>query len=169
MMQPNEWLKDRERALENEYFRRKDRELIAALREQGRQEKERGELKRRLGVADDSLPTDLQAAGFTPDNLALLHLVPLIDVAWAEGGVEARERQLIVALAARRGVTETSPFTRSSSVGWTNRPAVSSSIPPMTASARCWHNVTARRARPSSTMCWTRRPRSPKRPAAFWA
>ena len=34
----------------------------------------------------------------------LLHLVPLVQVAWSEGEVTARERDLILALAERRGV-----------------------------------------------------------------
>ena len=120
VMQSKEWLKDREQALEDEYFWRKDRELIAKLREQGRQAKARAELKKRLAVADEALPADLQTAGFTPDNLALLHLVPLVDVAWADGGIADRERQLILALAARRGVAEDTPA-YAQLVGWLDR------------------------------------------------
>lgn len=104
-----EWLQDRERALENEYFRRKDQELIAKLREQGRQERERQALQDRLGSPDDRLPAALQKAGFRADGLALLHLVPLVDVAWADKGITGRERELVLALAERRGVAPESP------------------------------------------------------------
>jgi hypothetical protein len=105
----NEWLGDRERAIENEYFRRQDRELIAKLREEGRVERERQEIGDRLGSADDRLPAELQKIGFRADGLALLHLVPLIDVAWADKGVTGRERALVLALAERRGVHADSP------------------------------------------------------------
>ncbi|MDP6581501.1 MAG: hypothetical protein QF681_12670 [Vicinamibacterales bacterium] len=104
-----EWLKDRERALENEYFRRKDAELIARLREQGRLEQERRALRDQLGSVDERLPAELQQAGLTDEGLALLHLVPLVDVAWADKGVTARERDLVLALAARRGVAVDTP------------------------------------------------------------
>ncbi|HJN44494.1 MAG: hypothetical protein QGI10_03835 [Vicinamibacterales bacterium] len=115
-----EWLNDRERALENEYFRRKDQELIARLREQGRLEQERRALRDQLGSADDRLPAELQQAGFTDAGLALLHLIPLVDVAWADKGVTARERDLVLALAARRGVAEDTPEHRRLE-GWLKR------------------------------------------------
>jgi hypothetical protein len=104
-MAPNEWLGDRERAIEDEYFWRKDRELIAKLQEKGRLEKQRRELQQQLGDVEERLLADLQAAGFSPDNLGLLHLIPLVEVAWAEGEVTPRERELVLALAARRGIS----------------------------------------------------------------
>ena len=39
----------------------------------------------------------------------LLHLVPLLQMAWAEGGVSDRERVLIVEAARARGIEEGSP------------------------------------------------------------
>ena len=115
-----EWLKDRERVLEEEYFRRRDQELISRLREQGRLEKERLVLRDRLGSDDERLPAALQEAGFSADGLALLHLVPLVDVAWADKGVTARERELVLALAARRGVSRDTPEYRRLE-GWLER------------------------------------------------
>lgn len=103
------WLGDRERALEDGYFRQQDEALIEKLREQGRQERDRQTLKERLGAVDDAVLADLQAAGFSPDTLAVLHLMPLVDVAWADGGVSDRERRLILALAAGRGVEPDTP------------------------------------------------------------
>ena len=97
------WLGNRGHALEEEYFWKKERELIARLREQGRLEQERRALQSRLN-ADESLLAELQEGGVTPDNLALLHLAPLVEVAWAEGEVAPRERELILAMAERRGV-----------------------------------------------------------------
>ena len=116
-MGPKRFLEDREHALENEYFHRKDRELIERLREEGRKESERQDLEDRLGTHDTAFLKALQTAGFTPDNLALLHLVPLVEVAWAEGDVTRRERELILALAARRGVTTDRPA-HAQLVGW---------------------------------------------------
>lgn len=119
-MEKKEWLGERARALEEEYFWRKERELIARLREQGRRERERQVLENRLGVADDALLSDLQTAGFTPDNLGLLHLVPLVEVAWAEGEVTTREREFILALAERRGILSGTPA-YAQLVGWLDR------------------------------------------------
>lgn len=109
MTDSKEWFGNRERALEDEYFWKKDHEIIERLREKGRLEAERGELQAQLGIVDEQVLTDLQAAGFAPESLGLLHLIPLVEVAWAEGDVTPRERELVLALAARRGITEGTP------------------------------------------------------------
>ena len=111
------WLGDRAHALEEEYFWRKEKELIARLREEARRQKETDDLQELLGTMDDKLPTELLAVGITPETLALLHLAPLLEVAWAEGEVTARERELILAMAERRGVIPSSP-THERLVGW---------------------------------------------------
>lgn len=72
-MVPKRFLEDREHALENEYFHRKDHELIERLREEGRKQAERHDLEHRLGTHDTAFLEQLQAAGFAPDNLSLLH------------------------------------------------------------------------------------------------
>jgi len=100
---------ERERALEDEYFRKKDRELIAKMRAAAAAEQERGELGRETGLNDPALLTELQEMGFTPQTVVLLPLVPVIETAWAEGGVTKAERGLVVKLARSRGITEDSP------------------------------------------------------------
>jgi ADP-ribose pyrophosphatase YjhB (NUDIX family) len=94
----------RGRSLEEEYFRRQDQELIEKLRARGSDEAARRALAERTGVADEEILAGLQAIGYTPDTVQLLHLVPLVQVAWAEGGVSDRERQLIVEAARAHGV-----------------------------------------------------------------
>ena len=116
-MNSKDFLQARERALENEYFRRRDLELIAELRRQGRLERDRRVLKEELAIADPELLAHLQDIGFSPDNLVLLHLVPMVEVAWAEGEVTARERELILVLAERRGVAMETPVYQQL-VGW---------------------------------------------------
>ena len=103
-----DFLGKRGRALEDEYFWKKEQALITRLREEGRRERERRVLKARLN-ADEAMLAELQKAGVTPDNLALLHLAPLVEVAWAEGEVTQRERELILALAERRGLGPDDP------------------------------------------------------------
>jgi hypothetical protein len=97
---------ERGRSLEEEYFRRKDRELIEKMRKAAAADDARNELAKRTGLTDPAMVADLQALGFTPDTVILLPLVPAVQVAWAEGGVSAAERHLIVKLARARGITE---------------------------------------------------------------
>jgi hypothetical protein len=100
---------ERGRSLEEEYFRRKDKELIEKMRKTAAAEQVRSDLARRTGLIDPELLKELDELGFTPDTVILLPLVPVIQVAWAEGGVSDAERRLIVKLARARGVAESTP------------------------------------------------------------
>ncbi len=98
-------LGDRGKALEDEYFRRKDRELIERLRETAAANALRRELGELTGL-DDADVTALQSLGFTAETVALLPFLPLIQIAWAEGGVTDKERQLLVEFARARGIAD---------------------------------------------------------------
>jgi len=97
---------ERGRSLEEEYFRRKDKELIEKMRKAAAAEEARAEMGKRTGLADPELLKELDALGFTPETVILLPLVPILQVAWAEGGVSDAERHLIVKLARARGISE---------------------------------------------------------------
>ena len=97
---------ERGRSFEEEYFRKKDRELIEKMRQAAASAQARAELGARTGLNDPQLLAELEALGFTPDTVELLPLVPLVQVAWAESGVTPAERNLIVKLARARGIAE---------------------------------------------------------------
>jgi hypothetical protein len=97
-------LADRGRALEEDYFRKKDRELIEKMRAADAAAKARRDLGASTGVGDPALLDELQALGFTPETVPLLPLIPLVRVAWAEGGVSPEEGKMIVDLARARGI-----------------------------------------------------------------
>ncbi|HEY8461057.1 MAG TPA: hypothetical protein VIM99_11785, partial [Blastocatellia bacterium] len=42
--------------------------------------------------------------GYTSETIPLLHIVPLVEVAWSEGGVADREREMIFEIAEARGI-----------------------------------------------------------------
>jgi hypothetical protein len=114
---------ERGRSLEEEHFRKRDRELVEKMRRAAALEEERRALGQKTGLDDPEMLHELQSLGFTPETVSLLPLVPLVQVAWAEGGVSAAERDLIVKLARARGVTEGSAADRQLS-GWlATRPA----------------------------------------------
>ncbi len=126
---PDNPLGERGRVLEDEYFRKRDRELVekmrqAAAAEEARREGEeaRKEMGRKTGLADPALLQELQELGFTPDTLGLLPLVPVVQTAWAEGGVTTTERDLLVQLARSRGINEGSAADRQLHAWMTSRP-----------------------------------------------
>jgi hypothetical protein len=103
-MPDHDSLAERGRALEEEYFRKKDRELIEKMRQAAAAEQARVDLGRTIGVDDPQVIEELEGLGFTPETVALLPLMPVIEVAWAEGGVTAAERDVITRLARNRGI-----------------------------------------------------------------
>lgn len=95
---------ERGRSLEDDYFGKKDQELIEKLRSAAAADQARATMGQQVGITDPALLLELEALGFTPDTVALLPLVPAVQMAWAEGGVSAVERDLIVKLARSRGI-----------------------------------------------------------------
>jgi hypothetical protein len=92
------------RKREEEYFRRKDRELVERMRRDAEAANARKQLETATGIHDTDSLKDLEALGFIPETVVLLPLVPVLQVAWAEGGVSSAERELIVKLARSRGI-----------------------------------------------------------------
>ncbi len=115
-------LSDRGRAFEEDYFRKRDRELIEKMRKASAAEDARREMGSRTGLQDPAMLQELEALGFTPETVALLPLVPLIQMAWAEGGVSDAERKLIVELARKRGIAEFGPADSQLEAWLTKRP-----------------------------------------------
>lgn len=113
----------RGRALEEEYFRKKDRELIEKIRQAAATERARKDLGHKAGLDDPQLIQELQDLGFTPDTVGLLPLVPIIQMAWAEGGITKAERELILRLARSRGIEVGSAADRQLTEWITHQPA----------------------------------------------
>jgi hypothetical protein len=105
------------RSREDEYFWKKDQELIEKMRRQAAAEEQQRELGAKAGLTDPELIKELQALGFTTGTVVLLPLIPLVQMAWVEGGVSDAERKLIVQLARSRGIAEGSDGDRQLS-GW---------------------------------------------------
>jgi hypothetical protein len=56
-----------------------------------------------LGVAEtDCTLTELQECGFDPCTVSLLELLPVVELAWADGEISARDRRILEGAAARR-------------------------------------------------------------------
>ena len=97
---------ERGRSLEDEYFRKKDKELVEKMRRAATSAEARVEMGKRTGLTDPELLQELEALGFTPETVVLLPLVPVVQMAWAEGDVTPAERRLVVKLARARGIQE---------------------------------------------------------------
>jgi hypothetical protein len=121
MVTDDDGLAGRKRKLEEDYFRKQDQELIERMRRAAILAQERDALEAKTGLRDPELLKDLQGLGFHPETVVLLPLVPLLQMAWVEGGVSPQERALIVDLARKRGIAEGSAADRQLSE-WLSRP-----------------------------------------------
>lgn len=99
-----EAFEERGHSLEEDYFRRMERQQLEALRLREQLARERELLAEATGIRNDALLEELRALGYTPQTTPLLELVPLVEMAWAEGSVQGRERKMIFDTARGRGI-----------------------------------------------------------------
>jgi hypothetical protein len=114
---------DRRRSQEEEYFHKREQELIAKMRQRGADEANRKQLAERTGIGDETLLQELQAAGYTSETVVLVDLLPMVQVAWADGSISTRERDVIVEKARGRAVEQGSEADRKLTAWLTERPA----------------------------------------------
>ncbi len=100
---------EREQGFEEEYFLRKERELIEKMRQKRANEKLRQQMEEATGIHDAEALAALQELGYTPETVQLLYVVPLVQVAWASGDIHPKEREMVIQAARNRGVTLGSP------------------------------------------------------------
>jgi hypothetical protein len=100
---------DSHRANEEEFFYKHDRELIEKARHQLEVETQRRQLGEAAGISDDNILRNLQKLGYNRENIALLNLAPLVDVAWSDGSLTAEERKLVLEEARQEGIAEGGP------------------------------------------------------------
>lgn len=102
-------LDDLRKAKEEEYFHKKEQELIEKMRQRVSKEEERRELAEFFFVEDAEILDDLQELGYSRQTIFLLFLVPIIHVAWIDGSVTEKEREAIIEIATARGMDKGSP------------------------------------------------------------
>lgn len=101
-----EFLRDREIALEDSFFFKKDKELLERLKHNVERDVEKTALQTASGIMDDTLLDRMIEAGINAKTAAALALVPLVVVAWADGEVQQKEREAILKGADEAGLTQ---------------------------------------------------------------
>lgn len=92
------------RAHEEEYFRSHNRELIDALKAKLDRRDRAAGLAEATHIHDDALLERVAAQGIDKDSMAVIHLVPLLQVAWADGEIQPDEKELILEAATLYGI-----------------------------------------------------------------
>lgn len=102
-------LSDREKAMEDTYFRQQDARLVDRLRQEARLDDIAKALRDKLEVDNPELLARARETGLTADTAVALFVAPLVQVAWAGGSVTKQERDAVLRLARARGIEAKSP------------------------------------------------------------
>jgi hypothetical protein len=100
----HEFLGDRRKALEEAFFAKHNAALLVRLREAREKLNSFETLARASGIRDAAVLEKLVELGLDAASWTALSLVPLVEVAWADGVVEASERDAILAAAGAQGI-----------------------------------------------------------------
>lgn len=104
-----EFLGDRKRALEEEFFRKQERSSLERMRAEQATQAVREELSQASGLKDAAVLDRLIGLGMQTDTLVAMGLVPLVAVAWADGALDEKERQAVVLALGTAGIALASP------------------------------------------------------------
>jgi hypothetical protein len=99
-------LEERGRALENQFYEKQDKEKLAAMKDKLEAQQTREELRKASGMTDDAVLDRLVSLGMRANTIAALSLVPLIEVAWADGEIQDNERSAILQGAHGKGLEQ---------------------------------------------------------------
>lgn len=99
-----EFLGDRRRALEEAFFAKQTDLLLQGMTKPEDLRARREALSAASGISDPAVLDQLMKLDIAPETMAAISLVPLVVVAWADGAIDARERQAVLAGASESGM-----------------------------------------------------------------
>jgi len=102
-------LKAKARALEDSFFANENAKLLRDLREATAREDKKKEFREYLNIDSGEIIDALVDLEVEPETLIAFSLVPLVEVAWADGAIQPKERDAIIKAAVEQGVEEGSP------------------------------------------------------------
>jgi hypothetical protein len=102
-------LNERRAALENRFFAARDQQLLEALKVKAEAQSQLEQLSRASGIDNPQVLEELLASGVAAETMTALSLIPLVQVAWADGTMDDREKEAILSAAAGDGMDEQDP------------------------------------------------------------
>lgn len=92
------------RKLEDAFFQQRDKALIENLKKMQAMKETRASLAKVSGIQNEKVLEKLVDLGVRPETLAPLSVIPLVEVAWADGAVSREEEAAVLKSAERRGI-----------------------------------------------------------------
>lgn len=90
--------------LEEEYFRKKEFELLEKLRGIFKKQQDKEALRSATGVTDDALLDRMVAINASGEGFAAFQLYPLIELAWADGDLSESEVAAVLMAGEQQGL-----------------------------------------------------------------
>ena len=95
---------NRTQSLADAFFHARDQQLLKEFRDRLEKKDRRAQLAAVCGVHDEAVLDRLIELEISPETLAAIHVVPLVQVAWADGSVKPEERAAIIQAAQDAGI-----------------------------------------------------------------
>ncbi|HSL19245.1 MAG TPA: alpha-amylase family protein [Methylomirabilota bacterium] len=97
------------KALEESFFAKENERLLRKLQEQAEVAERRQALKEAMNLDDEQVIDALIAFDVRAETVAAFSIVPLVEVAWADGKIQPKERAAIIRAAEERGIQDGTP------------------------------------------------------------
>jgi uncharacterized membrane protein YebE (DUF533 family) len=105
----DEFLGDRKKALEESFFAKESAKLLERMKAEKEQRATKEELAEISGIRDEAVLDKLVEMNIEIDTWAAISLVPLVEVAWADGKIDDKERSAVLSAAEANGIFPDSP------------------------------------------------------------
>lgn len=100
---------DRRKELEEAFFRKQNAKLLEKMRAEKQAAADRDAISKLTGITDRAVLDALMGLQLTAETLTAFTLFPLVEVAWADGAVDPKEKQAVMDGASQKGVVAGSP------------------------------------------------------------
>jgi hypothetical protein len=91
------------RQLEDAFFSSQDKKLIEDLRKMQQMKETKEALANVSGIKNDAVLEKLVSLKIRPETLASICIVPLVEVAWADGEIDEKERKAVLSATEKSG------------------------------------------------------------------
>jgi hypothetical protein len=105
MLDDHEFFLDSQRKkLEDAFFQQQDKVLIENLKKMRKMKETKESLARVSGIHNEKVLEKLVELDVRPETLAPLSIIPLVEVAWADGSISREEEASVINAAALKGI-----------------------------------------------------------------
>lgn len=91
-------------SFEEGYFRGKDADLVGKLQKVFKTKHDKDTLRRMTGITNEEVLDRLVAVQVSGEMLTAFKLLPLVEIAWADGRLDEREADAVIAAAIKHGI-----------------------------------------------------------------